>query len=114
MESRATQLNFFAAMLHTHLAGVAVRVRQFRDGKELAVIAKDDAYNFNFQETRILQKEYVVKPVTVHFLKILLYIKNGKIYVLCMYSLCVLCPVTTLPKPNLSLMLPPFTGTVEA
>lgn len=42
-------IQLFNVILHTHLAGTAVRVRHMRNGQELPFIGKDDTYDFNFQ-----------------------------------------------------------------
>lgn len=39
-------------MLHSHLAGRKLRLRQIRDGKELAPLIEDNNYDFNFQSER--------------------------------------------------------------
>ncbi|XP_070572376.1 DBH-like monooxygenase protein 1 homolog [Ptychodera flava] len=59
----ATDVKVFAVALHTHLLGKAVGVTHVRDGKELGVLAKDDHYDFNFQEFSMLAEEVVLKPV---------------------------------------------------
>jgi len=55
----------FAVMLHTHLIGSALRVRHFRGDEELLLLAKDEHYDFNFQETRHLPHEVAVKKVVL-------------------------------------------------
>ncbi|CAL8076546.1 unnamed protein product [Orchesella dallaii] len=55
-------VNIFAFLQHTHLAGRGVRALHFRGEKELPWIVYDDNYDFNFQQFRILRKERVVKP----------------------------------------------------
>uniref|UniRef100_UPI0037E82EA7 DBH-like monooxygenase protein 2 homolog n=1 Tax=Semicossyphus pulcher TaxID=241346 RepID=UPI0037E82EA7 len=50
------ELNVFAVMLHTHLAGRKVRVVQFRNGKQIDVLVSDDNYNFEYQEAVSLGK----------------------------------------------------------
>ena len=57
------EIYVFAAMMHTHLIGTALRVHHFRGDEELPLLAKDDHYDFNFQETRHLPQEVVVKRV---------------------------------------------------
>ena len=51
-------------MLHAHLLGRKVSVRVFRGDKEL-LLAKDDSYDFNFQETRHLKEEFRILPVSI-------------------------------------------------
>ncbi|XP_058469419.1 DBH-like monooxygenase protein 2 homolog isoform X1 [Solea solea] len=42
-------LQMFAVLLHTHLAGRKVRVAQYRDGKQIDFLAVDENYNFEMQ-----------------------------------------------------------------
>ena len=62
-EEGVSEIKIFGVLLHSHLAGRAIRVRHIRDGVELPPIMTDDSYDFNFQETRLLPKEIVVKRV---------------------------------------------------
>ncbi|XP_022806766.1 DBH-like monooxygenase protein 1 [Stylophora pistillata] len=55
-------INVFASILHTHLAGRATWTRHIRNGKELPEIARDDHYDFNFQDTQVLRKEINIQP----------------------------------------------------
>ncbi|KAJ1125663.1 hypothetical protein NDU88_004086 [Pleurodeles waltl] len=50
-----TQMKVFAVMLHTHLAGRAVQVAHFRNGSQIGFLGRDMNYDFNLQETRLLQ-----------------------------------------------------------
>lgn len=50
-------INVFAVLLHTHLAGRKTWVRHVRGDVELREIARDDHYDFNFQEYHSLRKE---------------------------------------------------------
>ncbi|XP_064598301.1 DBH-like monooxygenase protein 1 homolog [Liolophura sinensis] len=56
-----SSIKVFAGFLHAHLLGVAIKFRHFRKGVELQPIIKDDNYDFNFQETRMLQKEVEIQ-----------------------------------------------------
>lgn len=64
-------INVFAAFLHTHLQGVATWTKHFRNGVELPEIARDDNYDFNFQDIQVLKKEVNIQPGDdmVHFCK---------------------------------------------
>lgn len=42
--------------------GRSIRVRHFRDGKELPPLAVDDYYDFNFQQILRLQEERTILP----------------------------------------------------
>ncbi|KAL9987415.1 hypothetical protein ACROYT_G001716 [Oculina patagonica] len=55
-------IKVFAAFLHTHLQGSAIWTKHVRDGVELTEIARDDNYDFNFQDIQVLGKEVHVKP----------------------------------------------------
>lgn len=55
-------INVFAPLLHTHLAGRKTYIRHIRDGVELPEIARDDHYDFNFQEYHTLDKEINIAP----------------------------------------------------
>ena len=59
-----TGMNFFASELHTHLTGTAVRVHHVRNNTVMGIIARDNHFDFNFQEMRELKEEIVVKPVS--------------------------------------------------
>ncbi|XP_060771592.1 DBH-like monooxygenase protein 2 homolog [Neoarius graeffei] len=55
-------LQVFAVILHTHLAGRKVRVGQFRDGEQIDFLALSEHYNFEFQQVTNLGKTKTVKP----------------------------------------------------
>ncbi|XP_030638796.1 DBH-like monooxygenase protein 1 homolog [Chanos chanos] len=55
-------IQVFAVLLHAHLAGRAIRTRHFRDQKELAPLAYDDEFDFNFQEFQPLREERLLLP----------------------------------------------------
>ncbi|XP_064598425.1 DBH-like monooxygenase protein 1 [Liolophura sinensis] len=57
-----SEINLFASFPHAHLIGTGVRFRHFRGGKELRPITVDDNYDFNYQETRLLEEEVKVLP----------------------------------------------------
>jgi hypothetical protein len=59
--SGESEVQIFAGFLHTHLAGVSVKVRHFRGEEELPYIMIDDNYDFNFQEVRHFPKEITLK-----------------------------------------------------
>ncbi|KAG8233749.1 hypothetical protein J437_LFUL003819 [Ladona fulva] len=52
----------FASQLHTHLTGVRVLTRHFRDGRELPELNRDDHYSTHFQEIRLLKRRVTVLP----------------------------------------------------
>ncbi|KAK6195952.1 hypothetical protein SNE40_001271 [Patella caerulea] len=51
----------FGIFPHSHLLGEAVRSRIIRNGVE-TVIADDENYDFDYQESRLLTEEVVIKP----------------------------------------------------
>lgn len=55
----------FAVLLHAHLAGRGIRLRHFRKGKEMKLLAYDDDFDFNFQEFQYLKEEQTILPVCV-------------------------------------------------
>ena len=57
------EIKVFADLLHTHLAGIGLRLRHFRDGVELPYVDSDMNYDFNYQETRRRNQEVIVKKV---------------------------------------------------
>ena len=58
-------IKIFSLFLHTHVVGVALRVRHYRNGVELPLIDEDTHYDFNYQEARTLPEEVTVLPVCV-------------------------------------------------
>jgi dimethyladenosine transferase 1 len=55
-------IKIFNLLLHTHLAGRKMKLRQFRNGTELPWVSNDDSYHFNYQKNRPLREERVVLP----------------------------------------------------
>ena len=55
------EIHLFANLLHSHLIGRALRTRIIRHRQELAPLAEDNNYDFNYQEMRKLRKEVVVR-----------------------------------------------------
>ncbi|CAH3036710.1 unnamed protein product [Pocillopora meandrina] len=64
-------IKVFAALLHTHLQGRATWTKHVRNGIELPEIARDDHYDFNFQDIQVLREEAHIKPGDdlIHFCK---------------------------------------------
>ncbi|CAL4062052.1 unnamed protein product, partial [Meganyctiphanes norvegica] len=52
----------FSGFLHTHLLGRGIAVKHIRDGKELPTVLKDDHYDFNYQQNRVLKEEMTILP----------------------------------------------------
>ncbi|XP_043075757.1 DBH-like monooxygenase protein 2 homolog [Puntigrus tetrazona] len=57
----SNDLQVFSVMLHTHLAGRKLRVGHFRGGKQIDFLAKDENYDFDYQEVTNLGKTKIVK-----------------------------------------------------
>ncbi|RDD43175.1 DBH-like monooxygenase protein 1-like protein [Trichoplax sp. H2] len=55
-------INVFSGMMHTHLAGRSIIVKQFRNGSELAPLISNPHYDFNFQEFVYLKKAKKILP----------------------------------------------------
>ncbi|GFO49022.1 DBH-like monooxygenase protein 1 [Plakobranchus ocellatus] len=55
------EMHVFANLLHAHLLGVKLRTRHFRNGTELPPIQEDNNYDFDYQETRFLNTERIIK-----------------------------------------------------
>ncbi|XP_068933477.1 DBH-like monooxygenase protein 1 [Petaurus breviceps papuanus] len=55
-------IHVFAVLLHAHLAGRGIRMRHFRKGEELKLLAYDDNFDFNFQEFQYLKEERTILP----------------------------------------------------
>ncbi|XP_021030429.1 DBH-like monooxygenase protein 1 [Mus caroli] len=55
-------IHVFAVLLHAHLAGKGIRLRHFRKGEEMKLLAYDDDYDFNFQEFQYLGEEQTILP----------------------------------------------------
>uniref|UniRef100_A0A8C9SAW4 Monooxygenase, DBH-like 1, like n=1 Tax=Scleropages formosus TaxID=113540 RepID=A0A8C9SAW4_SCLFO len=54
LSTPAPDLNVFAAILHTHLAGRKVRVAHFRNKEQIGFLGVDENYDFNLQQTTYL------------------------------------------------------------
>lgn len=55
-------IKIFNALLHSHLSGRKLKLRQFRDQQELEWPDFDDHYDFNYQQNKHLNREVVVLP----------------------------------------------------
>ncbi|XP_019631108.1 PREDICTED: DBH-like monooxygenase protein 1 homolog [Branchiostoma belcheri] len=61
LEELGEPIKIIGVMLHSHLLGVRLNTRLIHEGVE-TVIAQDDNYDFNLQNTRMLQEEVTVYP----------------------------------------------------
>ncbi|PSN45176.1 Dopamine beta-hydroxylase [Blattella germanica] len=55
-------ITIFGSQLHTHLTGIRVFTRHFRDGRELPELNRDNHYSTHFQEIRRLKRPVKVLP----------------------------------------------------
>ncbi|XP_067939715.1 DBH-like monooxygenase protein 2 homolog [Watersipora subatra] len=55
-------IEVYGYLLHTHLLGRAIHLEWYRDGKNMGLLAFDDTYDFNFQETRNFEKNIKMLP----------------------------------------------------
>lgn len=58
-----TGITVFGSQLHTHLRGVRILTRHFRDDIELPELNRDDYYSHHYQEIRYLRRQVKVYPV---------------------------------------------------
>ncbi|XP_045193607.2 DBH-like monooxygenase protein 1 homolog [Mercenaria mercenaria] len=61
-QSNLTEVKIIGALQHSHLLGVAMKTRHYRNGVELKPLMTDPHYDFDFQEVRMLPKEVPVYP----------------------------------------------------
>ncbi|MBN3296421.1 MOXD2 protein, partial [Amia calva] len=54
-------MNVFAVLLHTHLAGRKMRVAQFRNGEQIGFLGVNENYDFNLQEFKYLGQTAIIK-----------------------------------------------------
>jgi len=55
-------INIVTTFVHAHLWGKRLRFRHFRNGTELPLIAEDNHYDFNYQQSKTLKEEIKVLP----------------------------------------------------
>jgi len=65
MSNLVDGIKVFAVFQHSHLLGRRIRTRHIRDGVELAPIADDQNYDFDYQEARVLKEEVTVNQVGI-------------------------------------------------
>ncbi|XP_074653955.1 DBH-like monooxygenase protein 1 isoform X2 [Tubulanus polymorphus] len=59
--SNVTEIHVITVVSHAHLLGRAVRLRHFRNGKELKPIVEDMSYDFDYQTWRWLPSKVTIK-----------------------------------------------------
>ncbi|XP_064605912.1 DBH-like monooxygenase protein 1 [Liolophura sinensis] len=62
MVNRTEGIHSIGVIFHSHLLGRGIRLRHFRNGRELELIAEDKTYDFNLQVLRYLKEERLVLP----------------------------------------------------
>jgi hypothetical protein len=55
-------VHVYNAFLHAHTSARKMKVRHFRNGKELPWIVNDENYDFNYQTNRVLNNEVLLLP----------------------------------------------------
>lgn len=60
--AKIPEINVVGILQHANVFGVGIKTRHFRNGSELAPLADDPNFDFQFQEMRLLKEERVVKP----------------------------------------------------
>ncbi|XP_078700100.1 DBH-like monooxygenase protein 1 [Branchiostoma floridae x Branchiostoma belcheri] len=60
LQQEGHPINVFASMPHSHLAGIAVRTKLVRNGVVQSYVGRDESYDFDLQEIRLLEPEVVV------------------------------------------------------
>lgn len=53
-------INVFNVLMHSHKSGRKLKLRHFRDGSELPNILRDDHFDFEFQQNKVLAQEVQV------------------------------------------------------
>ncbi len=56
-------IRFFAAILHTHFLGTAVRIHHIRGHRVRQILAYDEHFDARYQTYRRLKQEILVRPV---------------------------------------------------
>ncbi|GAU95204.1 hypothetical protein RvY_06862 [Ramazzottius varieornatus] len=57
-----TGINVIKVFLHTHTIGQRIYLRHIRGGKELPPLAKDETYDFDYQESQTINPPKVILP----------------------------------------------------
>eukprot|EP00118_Oscarella_pearsei_P005053 m.22576 g.22576 ORF g.22576 m.22576 type:complete len:625 (+) comp28360_c0_seq1:55-1929(+) len=52
----------FGVFLHTHTSGIAIHTTQYRNGKEVGDIGRNDHYDFNFQDYLFPERNITIFP----------------------------------------------------
>ncbi|KAH3710876.1 hypothetical protein DPMN_070372 [Dreissena polymorpha] len=62
-QANITEFKILGVLQHSHVDGVRITTRHFRDGRELPLLITDPNNDFNFQDLRTLPEEIAVHPV---------------------------------------------------
>ena len=57
------KVNVFAVWQHAHLMAYSMTTKHLRNGEEIEPFSEDTAYDFNYQQIRLLRKEVPLKMV---------------------------------------------------
>jgi len=63
LQQLGSPIKVFASMPHAHLAGTAVRTKLVRNGVFQSYVGRDETYDFDLQEIRLLDPEVIVQEV---------------------------------------------------
>lgn len=58
----STGINVTTVLLHTHLSGRKIVLKHIRNGVELAPIALENNYDFNYQQVRVVDPPRLLLP----------------------------------------------------
>eukprot|EP00058_Branchiostoma_floridae_P005110 XP_002590598.1 hypothetical protein BRAFLDRAFT_123613 [Branchiostoma floridae] len=61
LQELGSPIKVFASMPHAHLAGTAVRTKLVRNGVFQSYVGRDETYDFDLQEIRLLDPEVIVQ-----------------------------------------------------
>ncbi|KAK7072077.1 DBH-like monooxygenase protein 1 [Halocaridina rubra] len=55
-------IRVFQGLLHSHLLGRTIKMKQFRNGREMPTVFEDKNYDFNYQQERVLKENLIIMP----------------------------------------------------
>ena len=65
-DNKTAQINVFSTMPHTHLKGKELYTTLIRNGQEIAYLANNKYYDFNYQYYNFLSKPISIQPVIMY------------------------------------------------
>ena len=72
-DQNTSEVKVFATMPHTHLKGIELYTTLIRDGKEIAYLANNKYYDFNYQYYNFLSTPVILKQVYIYIMYIFKY-----------------------------------------